>query len=119
MDFFQAKFVVKDPQVRRLSNPEVATKTLARIERPLFKRRANRSRIIIRQGSSEPRVVKQIRSPLVKASPPLLHSRSSEHFWAIQQLKFGVDPRGFRPFEREETNHRLPFQINSKRICRR
>jgi hypothetical protein len=34
---FQAKLVVKDQQTRGLSNPEVATKHVARTERPLFK----------------------------------------------------------------------------------
>jgi hypothetical protein len=109
---------VKDPQARHLSNPEVATKTLARIEHPLFKHRTNCSRTIIRQGSSEPRVVKQIHSSLVKASPPLLHFQSSENFWAIQRFKFGVDRHGLQPFEHEETNHRLPkvlFCSNDRR----
>jgi hypothetical protein len=106
------------PQARRISNPEVETKHLARTERPFFKQRANCSRKIIRSGPSGPGIVKQIRSPLVKVSPPLLHCRESEHFWAIHRLKFGVDRPGFQPFEREETDRRSLFQINPKRICR-
>jgi hypothetical protein len=36
MESFQVGLAVKDPQTRRLSNPEVATKHLARTERPFF-----------------------------------------------------------------------------------
>jgi hypothetical protein len=80
MDLFPVKLVRKDPQARRLFDLEVATKRFARIERPFFKQRADCSHKIIRQRPSEPGVVKQIRSPLVKASPPFLHCRQGERF---------------------------------------
>jgi hypothetical protein len=56
---FQAKLVVDDPQGRPRSNPEVATKHLARTERPFFKHRANCSHKAVCQGPSEPRTVKR------------------------------------------------------------
>jgi hypothetical protein len=49
IESFQSKPVMNDPQARRLPNPEVATKHLARTERPFFKHRANCSRNIICQ----------------------------------------------------------------------
>jgi hypothetical protein len=71
----QASLVVKEPQARRRSNPEVATKHLAQTEQTFFKHRDNCSHKIIHQGLFESGTVKQIRSLLVKASPPLLHCR--------------------------------------------
>jgi hypothetical protein len=107
---------VKDPHTCRLSSLEVVTKHPAGTERPFFKHRANYSRKIICQGPSGPGIVREIRSSLVKGPPPVLHCRSSEHFWAIHRLKFGVDCPGFQPFQRKETNHRSLFRINPKRI---
>jgi hypothetical protein len=60
---FQIKLVVKDPQARRLSNPEVMTKHPAQTEQSSFKHRTNISRKIICQGSPGPGIVRQIRSP--------------------------------------------------------
>jgi hypothetical protein len=114
---FSATLIVKGPQARCLSNTEVATRHLARTQGPSFKHRANYSRKIICQGPSRPGTVKQIRSPLVKTSPPRLYCQSSERFWVIHQLKFVVDCPSFRPFEREGTNHRSLFQANLKQIC--
>jgi hypothetical protein len=108
---------VRDPKARRLSNPEVATQYPARTERSFFKHRANCFTKIIRQGSSGPGIVKLVRSPLVKASPPLLHCRSGERFWAKHQFKFDVDRSGLQPFERGEMNQRWFSQMNPKRIC--
>jgi hypothetical protein len=54
MNFVQAKLVVRDWQANRLSNPELATKHLARTERPFFKHGANCSRKVIRQGPAGP-----------------------------------------------------------------
>jgi hypothetical protein len=118
MKCFQARLVAKDPHARPLFNPEAATKHLAQTERPFLKHKVNLSRNIIRQGSSEPEIVKQIRSPLVKPSPPLLDYRSGEGFWAIHRLNFGVDHPGFQSFEREETNHHSLFHISPQQICR-
>jgi hypothetical protein len=116
MESFQSWLVVMDPQTRRPSNLEVATKHLARTEWPFFKHRANCSRNIIRQEPSGPGIVKQIRSPLVKMSPPPLHCQI-ERFGAIRRPKFDVDYPGFQPFEHEETNHSSLFHTNPKRIC--
>jgi hypothetical protein len=41
MESFQVKLVVKDPQAGRLSNSEVATKSLALSQRSFFKHRIN------------------------------------------------------------------------------
>jgi hypothetical protein len=68
MEFLQDKLVVKDPQARRPSSPEVATKHPARNEPLIFKCRAEGSRKIIRQRPSRPEIVKQSRFLLVKAS---------------------------------------------------
>jgi hypothetical protein len=68
MESFQAWFVVKDPQTRRPSNPEVATKHLARPKQLFFKHRANCSRNVIRQEPSGHGITKQIHSPLLKVS---------------------------------------------------
>jgi hypothetical protein len=73
MEFFQAKLVLKDPQARRLSNPEVATKHHTRNEWLFCKHRANGPRKIICQGRSEPEIAKKISSPLMKVYPLLLH----------------------------------------------
>jgi hypothetical protein len=112
--FFQAKHVVNDLQSRGLSNPEIATKHLARTERPFFKHRGNCSRNIIHQEPSGLGIVRENRSPLVKESPPFLNYRHSERFWAISRLKLGVYRSGFHRFEHEEMNHRSLFQINPK-----
>jgi hypothetical protein len=64
-----------------------------------------------RQAPSEPGIIKQIRSPLMKASPPLLHRRESGRFQVIHRLKFSVDISSFRLFKREEIDHRPLFYL--------
>jgi hypothetical protein len=66
MAFFQTKLIMKDPQVRRLSNQAVATKHLARTECPRCKHGVNCFTKIIRQGPSGPGFINQIRSSLLK-----------------------------------------------------
>jgi hypothetical protein len=46
----------------------------------------------------------------------LLPCQSSEHFWVIHELNFGVDRPGFQPDDREEKNHRSRFHLNPKQI---
>jgi hypothetical protein len=58
MESFSTKLVVKDPQPRCLSNPEMTTKQHARSERLFFKHQTNCSSKIIRQGPAEPGIVK-------------------------------------------------------------
>jgi hypothetical protein len=77
---------MKNPPEHYFSNPEVAAKHFTPPKWLFCKHEANCFTKIIRQEPSGPAMVKQIRSPLVKASPPLLPCRQSERFWAIHQL---------------------------------
>jgi hypothetical protein len=72
MESFQAWPAVNESQTRHPFNLEVVTKHLTRTEQLFFKNRANCSRNSIRQEPSGHGIVNQIRSPLVRVSPPPL-----------------------------------------------
>jgi hypothetical protein len=72
------------------SNLEVVTKHFARTEWHFLKQNANCFRKIICEGRSGSGIVKQIGSPLVKESPPLLHCRQSERLWVTAEVKLFV-----------------------------
>jgi hypothetical protein len=102
---------MKDPQARRLFDPEVVTKHFARTEPAFYKDEGNCFTKIIRQGTSGPGIIKEIHSPLERAPPPILHRRESERFRPVRRLKFGADILGFQPFEREGTDHHSLFHL--------
>jgi hypothetical protein len=108
------QFILKYPQVRRLSDPAIATKRLSRADRRFCTHGANYLTKIIYQGPYGLEIVKQIRSPLLKAS-----RRDSECFRARQRFKFGLDIFRFQPLKHEETDHRSLFHLipQRRRIC--
>jgi hypothetical protein len=113
MEFIQAKLVVKDPEARRGSNPEVAINCITRTKRNFCQHGANCFTKIIPQRPFGPGIVRPIRSPLLKAFPSVLHRRQGECLRTTYQLKFGVDVFSFQPFKREERIHYLLFHLTA------
>jgi hypothetical protein len=75
VEFLQPELVLKNPQACCFSNPEVATKHLARTERLSYKDGTNYFTKNSCQEPSGPRIVKKIRSFLLKAAALILHHR--------------------------------------------